>query len=214
MALPGNDLREAVIGLTNRAQLDLANLWRSVSDATEAQIALNDILPGLVDTYGAAAAALAADWYDELRDKVGVRGSFTAIPADIADTGTPALVGWAATKATDLSTFAALVDGGVQRRIANFSRATVMQSSIADPGAHGWQRIGAGQCRSGFCDMLIARGAVYSEGTADFAAHDHCKCSAIPAWSGRPIPVRPFTPSTRNISDADRATVRDWLATH
>lgn len=214
MALPGNDLREAVIGLTNEAQADIAALWREVVDAAEAGTALNDILPGLVDHYGTMAAVLAADWYDDLRDKVGVARSFSAIPADIPDPGIPALVGWATQTASDDAGFRALIEGGVQRRIANFSRMTVMGSAVADPSARGWQRIGAGQCRNGFCDMLIARGAVYTEATADFAAHDHCKCSAIPAWSGRPIPVRPFTPSTRDISDADRARVRDWLATH
>jgi hypothetical protein len=30
--------------------------------------------------------------------------------------------------------------------------------------------------------MLIGRGAVYSEATADFQSHDHCNCQAEPAW--------------------------------
>jgi hypothetical protein len=62
--------------------------------------------------------------------------------------------------------------------------------------------------------MLIGRGAVYSEATADFAAHDHCKCSAVPAFDGEPRPVKPFTPSLREATDADRARVREYLATH
>lgn len=212
--MQGSDLREAVAGLTKHADRDLAKLWQQVSDAAQARTALNDILPDLVATYGAAASALAADWYDELRDKVGPRRAFAAIPADIRDPGVPALVGWATTKATDLEGLQGLIAGGVQKRIANFSRLTVMESSIADPAAHGWQRVGVGECRTGFCDMLIGRGAVYSEASADFAAHDHCKCTAAPAFEGEPRPVRPFTPSTRNISDADRARVREWIASH
>jgi hypothetical protein len=62
--------------------------------------------------------------------------------------------------------------------------------------------------------MLIARGAVYTEVTADFASHDHCNCSAVPAFGGQPLAVKPYTPSSKNITDADRARVREYLRTH
>jgi hypothetical protein len=214
MTLRGLDLRQGVADLNDLAAHDLSALWREVADAAQAAEALRDILPGLIDAYGSAAAAMAADWYDDLRAKVGVPGSFTAIPADIPDVGAPALIGWASSTATDDAAFRSLIEGGMQRRIANFSRLTVMGSSTADPRARGWQRVGEGACRNGFCDMLIARGAVYTEATADFAAHDHCKCQAVPAFGGEPLPVKPYTPSTRRTSDADRATVREWLASH
>lgn len=210
--MQGLDLRDGVTGLVGFARRDLAALWGQVRTAAEAQTALRDILPGLIDTYGLAAASLAADWYDELRDKTGVAGRFRAIPADIKDTGAQALIGWAATEASDLEGFQGLILGGTQRRIANFSRGTITGSSVADPKATGWQRVGSGECA--FCAMLIGRGAVYTEATADFASHDHCNCSAVPAFGGHSRPVKPFTPSTRNSSDADRARVRAWLADH
>ena len=53
-------------------------------------------------------------------------------------------------------------------------------SSTTDPKARGWQRVGVGECD--FCSMLIGRGAVYSEATADFLSHDHCHCYAEPAF--------------------------------
>jgi hypothetical protein len=56
-----------------------------------------------------------------------------------------------------------------------------MGSSIADPKARGWMRVGSGRCD--FCRMLIGRGAVYTESTVDFHAHDHCGCGATPAWA-------------------------------
>lgn len=214
MATPGLDLRDGVQGLVGYANADLSLLWGQVRDAAEAQTALHDILPALIDTYGSAAATLAADWYDELRDKVGVAGRFTAIPADIPDSGAHALVGWAANKANDYSSFQDLILGGTQRRIANFSRGTVAGSSVADPRAAGWQRVGSGGCTSGFCDMLIARGAVYTEAGADFASHDHCRCSAVPAFSGVARPVKAYKPSQRDLTDADRARLRDYLRTH
>ncbi|NUO36444.1 MAG: hypothetical protein HOQ27_15445 [Dermatophilaceae bacterium] len=206
----GLDLRDGVEGLNRYASRDLDALWRQVRSAAEAETALRDILPALIDTYGAAAGTLAADWYDELRDKVGVGGSFQAIPAEIPETGAQALVGWAKTEANDYAAFQSLILGGMQRRIANFSRSTISGSSIADPKATGWQRVGSGACP--FCAMLIARGSIYSEAGADFASHDHCHCSAVPAFGGQPLPVKPYTPSARNISDADRARVRDWIA--
>lgn len=217
----GLDLRDGVRGLVGYAQRDLDALWRQVRSAAEAEVALRDILPALIDTYGLAAGTLAADWYDDVREKVGVGGSFTAFPADIKDTGAQALVGWAASEATDLDTLQTLVLGGMQRRIANFSRATVTGSSIADPKATGWQRVGSGECA--FCSMLIGRGAVYSEASADFASHDHCNCSAAPAFDGEPRPVKPYTVSPRRTIDpetgkptidADFLRAKEWIATH
>lgn len=209
--MQGLDLRDGVNGLVVLARNDLAALWRQVSNAAEAQTALRDIMPSLIDTYGAAAASLAADWYDERRAKAGVGGRFTAIPADIRETGSAELVGWATSTATDMDALQGLILGGTQRRIANFSRGTITGSSIADPKATGWQRVGSGECA--FCSMLIGRGAVYSESSADFASHDHCNCSAAPAFSGEPRPVKAFTPSPRQ-NPADRARARRWIAEH
>lgn len=209
MALPGLDLRDGVQGLYGYASADLAALWRQVSTAAEASAALHDILPGLISTYGSAAAVLAANWYDELRESLEISGAYTAIPADKPDVGAHALVGWAASEATDLDAFQSLILGGMQRRIADFSRDTIAESSIADPRARGWQRTGSGECD--WCAMLIGRGAVYSESSADFASHDHCRCSAVPAWDGQARPVRPFTPSLRhNVADQERA--KAWIA--
>lgn len=174
-------LRHDVATLTSEATHDLNGLWRDVRTADAIEEALRDLLPGLVDAYGAAAATTAADWYDDLRDESAIRGRFTAIPADIADAGTQPLVGWALDKAADVESFRTLIEGGTQRRIANFARLTVTGSSISDPSARGWQRTGVGECD--FCQMLLGRGAVYSEASADFEAHDHCNCGAEPAWA-------------------------------
>lgn len=213
MPLPGLDLRDDVRELTDTASDDLALLWRQVRNATEAETALRDILPALIDTYGSAAGTLAANWYDDLRDKVGPRGRFIAIPADIKDSGAQALIGWSLDEATDYSAFQSLVVGGTQRRVTNFSRATLTGSSAADPASVGWKRIGGGECE--FCQMLISRDQLYSEATADFASHDHCKCSAYPLIKGaEPIRVKDYVKSTRNITDADRARVRAYIASH
>lgn len=175
------ELRRDLAALDRIASTDLAAMWRQVTTAAQARQALNDILPALLQTYGAAAATLAADWYDEARAKAGIGGRFSAIPVDIADPGGEALAGWAANTATDLTTMQALVAGGFQRRVANFARGTVMGSSVADRRARGWRRTGLGGCD--WCQMLIGRGAVYTQASVQFSSHDHCRCGAEPAWS-------------------------------
>lgn len=173
-------LRNDVRALTTLAERDLAKLWQQVTTAAVAQQALNDVLPALIETYGMAAAALAADWYDEARIKAGVGGSFRAFPIELPNNGAPQLAGWALTEAKTLDTAQTLVAGGLQRRIANAARYTVARSSIADPKARGWMRVGTGRCD--FCRMLLGRGAVYTEMSAQFKSHDHCGCSAAPAF--------------------------------
>jgi hypothetical protein len=36
----------------------------------------------------------------------------------------------------------------------------------------------------------------------------------VPAFGGQARPVQPYTPSLRQASKADRARVRDYIATH
>lgn len=212
MATP-QALRTAITDLAVLAGNDLAALWRQVSTPDEAREALQDVLPALVDTYSLASATISADWYDDARDLVAARGRFTAIPADVGEKGAAVLARWAIgplfQAEPDWRRARVQIEGGMQLRIANASRYTVAGSAIADPAADGWQRQGSGECP--FCAMLIGRGSVYSEAGADFAAHDHCRCSAVPAFKGEPRPVRPYTPSARKASDADRARVREYL---
>lgn len=207
-------LRSETDQLVRLADRDLSRLWRLIANGAAADEALHDLLPAIVREYGAVGGALAAEWYDQQREKVGARGRFVAVPVEADDRGAHALVGWALTEATDDASLRSLILGGTQRRLADHVRYTVTNNAVADSAAKGWQRVGNGGCTSGFCDMLIARGAVYTEATADFASHDNCKCSATPAWDGEPVPVKPYKPSVRQASDADRARVREYLRTH
>lgn len=211
-----NQLRDDLAGLHTLAGRDLRRLWRQVGDAVQARDTLTDLLPLLIRSYGAAAATIAADWYDDLRDDLGVPGRFTAVPAVADDLGVEVSARWAVAPLfqaePDWRRTLVLADGVLQRRVANAARDTISGSAVADPRARGWQRAGVGSCA--FCAMLIGRGAVYSEATVDFASHDHCNCYAVPAFGGRPVPVKPYTPSERVATDADRARVRAYLADH
>lgn len=210
---PYEQFRRIIRDLNRDAQRDLQAIWRSVGGDPAA---LAEVLAEVVQTYGSAAAAVSADWYDELRAHTGVRPGFKATAPEPRDPGARILIDWAAAKATTEESFQTLIAGGVQKRITNYSRDVITTSSARDPRARGWMRIGAGEC--GFCAMLVGRGAVYTKATADFASHDHCKCGAAPAWSPQQITgVRDeFVPSARRRADetkaVDAARVRAWIA--
>jgi hypothetical protein len=206
--------RRDLSALTGLAQEDLALIWRRLDTADTARDALLEVLPQLVAVYGSAAATLGADWYDETREAAAVAGRFRAVPAELPDQGrTDALARWAVsplyTEHPDFPTALVKATGGLQRIIADADRQTVAESAVADPAASGWQRVGSGECA--FCAMLIGRGGVYTEAGSDFASHDHCQCTAVAAFDGQERPVKPFTPSTKTSSDADRARVRAYL---
>lgn len=177
-------LRNDVATLADEAQAELETIWREVSTAAAAREALSDVLPELIQLYGAEASVVAADWYNELRIERAVRGTFAASPVNLGSSGAQELAGWGVSPlfrdTPDWDAARTLVSGGLQRRIANYARTTVMRSSVRDPQAKGWRRVGSAKCD--FCRMLIGRGAVYREPTADFDAHDHCNCAAEPAF--------------------------------
>jgi hypothetical protein len=172
--------------LTGLAASDLEVVWRDFNSAVVARDSLLDVLPQLVETYGSAAATLAADWYDELRAAGGVPGRFVAVTAVLPDRGrTDALARWAVeplfSAIPDRVSALAMASGGLQRIIANADRETVTASAVEDPRAAGWRRVGvAGDC--GWCQTLVGRGAVYREATAKFLSHDRCRCSAVPQF--------------------------------
>ena len=211
-------LRSAIIEVRDEAVVDLARVFRQVSTAAQAREALEDLLPALIEEYGAAVAAMAAEWYDAAREKAGAARAFTAIPAEVGDRGVSQLIGWGlapafvlgeSSPAEGLASSLTRITGGMERRISDVGRDTISGSAIADPSARGWQRYASGGCP--FCVMVAARGGVFTRATADFASHDNCKCVAVPAFRGEPVPVKPYVPTTRNITDADRARVRAYL---
>lgn len=183
-------LRAANDDLVTIVKRDLNSFWRTLdlSKPEAARDALIEYLPALVSEYGDMAATISADWYDEMRVKAGVTGRFAALAADsVGADVVEAEVRYAAGALfTDAPASAlSILEGATARYVLNAGRDTIVNSSKKDPKAGGWYRISGGGCD--FCNMLAARGAVYKEATADFAAHDHCRCGVAPSWD----PSRP-----------------------
>ena len=212
-----SDLRNDVQALVTLARRDVDSFWTRLSDADDARAVLQAVMPTLVATYQSAAGTVAADWYDDAREQARQPGLYVPFVPEPDEAGAAELARWAIgplfAPEPDWATARSKLDGGMQRRIANVARQTVTTSAVDDPRSRGWQRVRLGDT-CGFCIMLESRGAVYTEQTVDFAAHDNCDCQAVPAWDGQPKQVRPYTPSVRSVSDADRARTRRWVADH
>jgi hypothetical protein len=199
----------------------LRRLWPSLPAGPELQPTLRyDVLPAVVNEYGDAAAALAADWYDTLRDANRVEGTFTATLVDQpGDDMLRAISNWAAAPAEaevpDSATALARTEGAAQKLVADMHRDTVQVSTERDASSRGWARFTAPDACD-FCLMLSARGGVYTSESVRFGSHDHCHCLAGPVWDENHDVVDAYQRSPR--SDRQRATqnrlARKWIREH
>lgn len=208
MATP-QELREETAALVAAAAAELAPALAAVQAARLTVPDLREFLAALFEEFLTAAQSLAADWYEDSRLDVAPGGDFAPPLPEPRNPGVDALTDWAL--GPDWEEAARRFEAGIQLRIANAVREALMEASVADPAARGWQRVGDGDSCP-FCLLLISRGAVYTSATARFGAHDDCGCMAVPAWGGQPLPVEPYEPTSRRISDADRERVRAWIA--
>lgn len=189
-----------------RAFLALWPIWNG--DTSSFAQLVQAVLP-LARVYRQSSAAIAGVYYESIRNaqevpgRPAVRLAATVTPKQIATS--MYVTGQAMTRdalaagqTAEQARRAALtrVSGAVTRHVLNGGRQTIIDSVAADKQAHGWARITDGQ-PCAFCAMLAGRGAVYkTEQTADFEAHDHCGCQAIPLFNGSPLP-----PLNRKLRD-------------
>jgi hypothetical protein len=204
--------------LVTGAAVDAASrLLASLSGSPESQRAdLLDAVPSLIAYYADGSSALAADFYDDERERAEARGRFTAEPLvrDRSEKIARA-VAWAAQpllEPSDVTSQQRLAEV-VQLETARPYRDTVTANRRRDPESIGWRRVSGGGCS--FCSMLASRGAVYREASARFASHSNCHCTAAPVFRGQDGPeasVMQYVASKRTRSDKERAALRDYLA--
>ena len=191
----------------------------------EARDLLHEVLPGWGGQYEDAAAAVAADLYEQKRFAIGLD---VAEPyrVTLPEPATPArwgiLASWAIPAVDEEFSWDAAfqkIVGGAHRTIADAHRNTTMRNSIMDPAARGWQRVGRGDETCNFCHMLITRGDVYRRMTVDFRSHDNCRCSAESKFfSIKSKDMREYERSLRHATGRhdeqkvyDRARARELL---
>lgn len=194
------------------------------SDPFEFRDALLEFFPEFVNVYGEQGAAVAAEYYDEMRSMSRTSGSFRAGIAEPVPVGQSAgSVRWAVGEvfADDWDSALQKLIGAGTRLIQQQGRDTIAWNVDRDPRAVGWRRETlSDSCL--FCRMLAGRGGVYTKETAFFASHDNCRCVAAPSWrpDAKRVPVELYrlSASTSKMSESQlevhRARVRDYLTTH
>lgn len=176
-------------------------------------------VPDLVGYYSLGSSALAADFYDDERERESAPKLYVAEPviADRAEKVRRA-VAWASQPlfGDTPEEAAGRLAEVVQLETARPYRDTILTNRRRDPSAVGWRRIASGNCK--FCRMLADRGAVYSQSTARFAAHGSCKCTAQPVFSssdyGEEASAMQYLASQKRRTPAQQARLRDYLNTN
>jgi len=167
-------------------------LWTPDDEGSFERLAVATV--PLIRAHHQISSSIASAYYQAFRRAEGVSGDTTPRSADPinADRVTASLyvtgsVMTGKAIAAGLSPQAAMqtaltrTSGAVGRHVLGGGRETLIRSTASDRRTRGWGRVTGGNACD-FCEMLAGRGAVYSDDTADFQAHDHCACQAEPQF--------------------------------
>lgn len=232
MATSPSRVRRALTLITGAAVADaekVAHAAARTGSPADVRAALFAATPLIVGDYIDGSAALALNWYEELRDEAAPPRRYNPVPLTLVDEDNLAsAVAWSTRTLYDLEQDLArmtedllreateesvrILSGEIQKATATGFWDTVVGNTRRDPSAVGWRRYAqAGACK--FCLMCAARGAVYTEATADFAAHTTCHCTAGPAFD----PEAPranamqYVASSKHRTPEQQAQLRSYL---
>ena len=221
MAASASQVRSALNRLADDGVARLASILPLLSGSPEViRSDLLDIAPSVIFTYTDGSSALAADWYDDIREEASPRRLYLAEPV-VADRAEKVhrMVAWASQPLFDgegIDKVALRLLPDVQKEIARPFRDTITTNTKRDPASVGWRRIASGQgCK--FCRALSDKGAIYKESTARFAAHGNCHCSAAPVFDGQDGPeadAMQYVASQRVRTPEEKQALRDYLNEH
>jgi hypothetical protein len=166
-----------------RAALESFFLSLNLSKPEAARDALMEFVPTLTDQYGAVAATLAADWYEELRAASGAVGRFRtatapSVPAGAVEAKLRYLAGhlWTPEPGAMLGPLLTAADKYVKQP----GRDTVASNARRE-GVR-WARVPTGAKTCSWCLVLASRDAVYSSKSAaggdGHKYHGACDCVA------------------------------------
>ena len=183
-----NAARLAQRALSNRAKSAVRALWNDVRGASPEVVrnAFLDAMPQIVDTYGAASAEVAAEYFEELT-------GFMAEPADSLDRAqVDGAVRYQAGKlwTGEQAGFVTGLMTDVDRLVKAFGRDTIY--SNGDRRGVRYARIPSGSKTCAFCMVLASRDAVYlsrkSAGGDGNSYHGDCDCTVTPVRDAGDLP--------------------------
>lgn len=191
-------------------------LGRLSGSPEQRRAVLLEAVPGVIGYYSEGSSALAADFYDDERERASAPKLYLAEPI-IEDRVVKIrrAVAWASEPlfGDDLEKSAGRLAEVVNLETARPFRDTILTNRRRDPSAAGWRRVTSGGCK--MCRMLADRGAVYMESTARFAAHPACKCTAQPVFSssdyGDEADAMQYMASRRKRTPAQQEVLSEYL---
>jgi hypothetical protein len=214
-----SESKVALTLVSGAAVADSDTILRSLTGSVEFQRSeLLAVVPNVISYYSEGSAALAADFYEDERDRQGAGGRFAAV-AVVADRTVRVrrAVAWASDPLFwgDRDGASARLSGIVRTETNRPYRDTILDNRARDPKAVGWRRVTQGKT-CGYCAMLADRGAVYKETTATFAAHGNCDCTAQPVFLGGAVGpeanAMQYLASSGGKSARQKAVLRQYLA--
>lgn len=209
--------KAALTLVTGAAVNTVVSLLGRLSGSPEQRRALLlDATPDVIAYYSAGSSALAADFYDDERERAAPPKLYVAEPVILDRTvKIRRAVAWASDPlfADDPELSASRLAEVVSLETARPYRDTILTNRRRDPSAVGWRRITTGGCK--LCRMLADRGAVFTDQTARFAAHGNCKCTAQPVFStddyGDEASVMQYMASRKKRTPAQQEALREYL---
>lgn len=177
------------------ARRDLAHLWARLplDDPATTRDVLVGMVPAVSDRWGQAAAAVSADWYEQVRTATGPFRVTAASPfpgeAIEARVRFGARHLWTDRPQATLG----MLDSAMQRWVRQPGRDTITDATASDPAKPRWARVPRGAVTCAWCLVMASRGPVYhTEATAGGMTdwHDDCDCDAVPSWEPGDLPDR------------------------
>lgn len=181
----------SVKACSQAAQRDFMKIWTLLdfNDLEFSKMMLLDLLPGMVDKYGSAAAEAAAEMYEAVC--LAELGKYVEAELSGADQRKVRNAVYYASslmaKGEHQKAFATLRKA-LDYHVKNPARKTVEKNARRD-GAR-WARVPQGAETCEFCTMLASRGFVYySEETAggDHGYHTDCDCLPVPSFKAETV---------------------------
>lgn len=218
--LTAGDSKAALQLVTGAAVNAVVTALSRVSGSPEQQRSmLLATAPEVIAYYSVGSSALAADYYDDERERAAPPKLYVAEPVIVDRTEKiRRAIAWASDPlfGDDTAAASGRLAEVVQLETARPFRDTITTNRRRDPSAVGWRRVTSGGCK--MCVMLAARGAVYSDQTARFAAHTNCKCSAQPVFSssdyGEEASAMQYMASRKKRTPEQQANLREYLNTN
>nr|DAV56277.1 MAG TPA: minor capsid protein [Caudoviricetes sp.] len=186
------DYFKAVKGCSKAARNDFAKVWAMLDfeDKDYSISLLLDLLPGLVDKYGEAAATAAAEMYEA----VMVASTGRLVPAELSETYGRKIVK-SVYFASDLirrgeyQRARSVLDSAIDYYTKQPARNTVYRNAKRDGARYARVPTGAETCE--FCLMLASRGWVYhteeAAGGKGNSYHTDCDCMPVVSFSKNPV---------------------------